>query len=405
MIVAAAVDDPILTAKEIRNELGLSVSTIRERLHEAGLRSGVPARKPMVSANSRHKRLLFAQEHSSWTVADWKNVVFTDESAFTTRWDKRQRIWRADRTRFNPVNFQRVASSGRCSVSVWGALSKDGLGHLVRLDGRFNAARYMDVAETVLLPYVMDGPFSDGYFYLQQDRSPIHMARNRDAHGSNSFREPVPPRATVPKKQAKQRLSPAGDGERVQGCLVPGQRPAGEGGVRRPGWRYSHFLSTRGRFASYRCGYLERTCLLQNGELQFGVGRLQHRSSAIVFSAFKEMVVGVGLLAAKPGRRAKAGYEVYRSPFHPRHPQGKLSCRGVCSKAISQTGLELLVYDDVVFSRVKHLASLIGRTRDDPLGQPEDWQDLRPAEAGLLNVAVRGQRQPTCLLLVSPEIQ
>ncbi|KAM7300729.1 hypothetical protein ISCGN_016318 [Ixodes scapularis] len=37
---------------------------------------------------------------------------------------------------------------------------------------------------------------------------------------------------------------------------------------------------------------------IQKGEPQFGVGRLQHRSSAIVFSAFKEMVAGVGLLAA-----------------------------------------------------------------------------------------------------------
>ncbi|KAM7282330.1 hypothetical protein ISCGN_002480 [Ixodes scapularis] len=37
---------------------------------------------------------------------------------------------------------------------------------------------------------------------------------------------------------------------------------------------------------------------IQKGEPQFGVGRLQHRSSTIVFSAFKEMVAGVGLLAA-----------------------------------------------------------------------------------------------------------
>ncbi|KAG0430115.1 hypothetical protein HPB47_022995 [Ixodes persulcatus] len=34
------------------------------------------------------------------------------------------------------------------------------------------------------------------------------------------------------------------------------------------------------------------------GEPQFGVGRLQHRSSAIVFSTFKEMVAVVGLRAA-----------------------------------------------------------------------------------------------------------
>lgn len=32
---------------------------------------------------------------------------------------------------------------------MWGALSKDGLGPLVRLDGHFNAAAYMDVVNTV----------------------------------------------------------------------------------------------------------------------------------------------------------------------------------------------------------------------------------------------------------------
>ncbi|KAG0443724.1 hypothetical protein HPB47_014600 [Ixodes persulcatus] len=48
----------------------------------------------------------------------------------------------------------------------------------------------------------------------------------------------------------------------------------------------------------------------EEGELQFGVGRLQHRSSAIVLSSFKEMVAGVGLLAAKPGRRGTVKYPV-----------------------------------------------------------------------------------------------
>ncbi|KAG0426015.1 hypothetical protein HPB47_026834 [Ixodes persulcatus] len=100
MIVAAAVDDPTLTAKEIQAELNLQVSvkTIRNRLHEAGLRNRVPPRKPLLSAVNRQKRLQFAQEHASWSPADWENVLFSDESTFTTRWDQRQRIWRADNT-------------------------------------------------------------------------------------------------------------------------------------------------------------------------------------------------------------------------------------------------------------------------------------------------------------------
>lgn len=59
---------------------------------------------------------------------------------------------------------------------MWGAISKDGLGPLVRLDGRFNAATYKDLLDTVMLPYALDGPFRDGVFFYQHDRSPIHTA-------------------------------------------------------------------------------------------------------------------------------------------------------------------------------------------------------------------------------------
>lgn len=75
-------------------------------------------------------------------------------------------------------NFPRVASSGHCSVSVWGAVSKDGLGPLDRLEGRFNAEAYCDVIASIMVPYALDDPFPDGLYYFQQDRSPIHMAKS-----------------------------------------------------------------------------------------------------------------------------------------------------------------------------------------------------------------------------------
>ncbi|KAH7944023.1 hypothetical protein HPB52_014354 [Rhipicephalus sanguineus] len=75
-------------------------------------------------------------------------------------------------------NIQHVASSGRCSVSVWGALSKEGLGPLVRLRGKFNAEAYCDLFESVVVPSALDGQFPDGLYFFQQDRSPIHMAKS-----------------------------------------------------------------------------------------------------------------------------------------------------------------------------------------------------------------------------------
>ncbi|KAH6922278.1 hypothetical protein HPB50_011940 [Hyalomma asiaticum] len=177
-IVEAARRNPKMTAKEIRKDLGLAASTqiVRERLHVGGLRSRVAAMKPFVSSRNRVKRLLFAQEHRSWTVEEWRNVIFTDESTFTSKWDQQQRTWRTQGTRFDAPNLHRVASSGRCSVNVWGSISKDGLGPLVRLDGRFTAAAYTDLLDSVVIPYALNGPFEDGLFSFQHDRSPIHTA-------------------------------------------------------------------------------------------------------------------------------------------------------------------------------------------------------------------------------------
>ncbi|KAH9360292.1 hypothetical protein HPB48_005744 [Haemaphysalis longicornis] len=91
-----------LTSKQIKCELDLSASTktVRRRLHDVRLRNCVPARKPKLSEANKLARLLFAEDHATWTAEDWSCVLFTDESTFSSRWDQRQRIWRAVNTRY-----------------------------------------------------------------------------------------------------------------------------------------------------------------------------------------------------------------------------------------------------------------------------------------------------------------
>lgn len=59
--------------------------------------------------------------------------------------------------RYLPPWTQTVLSSGRCTVNVWGAISKDGLGPLVRIEGRFQARSYCAILEKDFIPYVLDG--------------------------------------------------------------------------------------------------------------------------------------------------------------------------------------------------------------------------------------------------------
>ncbi|KAH9367520.1 hypothetical protein HPB48_009074 [Haemaphysalis longicornis] len=102
LIVAAAAVKPSLTSKQIKCEFDLSASTktVRRRLHNVRLRNCVPARKPKQSETNKLARLLFAEDHATWTAEDWSCVLLANESTFSSRWDQRQRISRAVNTRY-----------------------------------------------------------------------------------------------------------------------------------------------------------------------------------------------------------------------------------------------------------------------------------------------------------------
>ncbi|KAG0417680.1 hypothetical protein HPB47_005418 [Ixodes persulcatus] len=145
LIVAAICDDPFLTVPELKSILNLraSRSTIERRLHEAGLHCRIAAKKPRLYERHRQARLAFAQAHSSLGYEEWSQVVFTDEVSFCSRWDQQLRVWRP----------------AYC-----------------RLVGSFDALQYTDIIDHVLLPFLLDGPYPDGLFLLQHDRSPVHQA-------------------------------------------------------------------------------------------------------------------------------------------------------------------------------------------------------------------------------------
>lgn len=96
LIVACVVVDPFIDAKEIRRELQLdvSLSTIRRRLREAGLWGCVAAQKPQLTERQRQLRLEFARSVEGCTVEEWGEVIFTDESTFSSRWDQQRHVWR-----------------------------------------------------------------------------------------------------------------------------------------------------------------------------------------------------------------------------------------------------------------------------------------------------------------------
>ncbi len=54
--------------------------TTRRTLKQMGYSSRRPNRVLLLSAKNRKRRLQFAQAHQNWTIEDWKNIAWSDES-------------------------------------------------------------------------------------------------------------------------------------------------------------------------------------------------------------------------------------------------------------------------------------------------------------------------------------
>ena len=61
----------------------VSAQTVRNRLHEGGMRARRPQVGVVLTAQHRAGRLAFAREHQDWQIRHWRPVLFTDESRFT----------------------------------------------------------------------------------------------------------------------------------------------------------------------------------------------------------------------------------------------------------------------------------------------------------------------------------
>ena len=61
-------------------------------------------------------------------------------------------------------------------VMVWGCFTRDGLGPLVRLNGKITAKDYINVMKNHLVPYINSLENKENIIF-QEDNAPIHTAK------------------------------------------------------------------------------------------------------------------------------------------------------------------------------------------------------------------------------------
>ncbi|GFU71804.1 transposable element Tcb2 transposase [Trichonephila clavipes] len=117
----------------------------------------------------------FCRPRATWSVTDWRRVIFSDESRFSlSADDHRTRVWRRTGQRSDPAFIVKRHTAISQGVTVWGAISWDTRSSLVVLQGTLTARRYVDdILTPIVLPMLSSRP---GAIY-QQDNARPHTAR------------------------------------------------------------------------------------------------------------------------------------------------------------------------------------------------------------------------------------
>ncbi|RYG96157.1 hypothetical protein EON65_54840, partial [archaeon] len=131
----------------------ISARTARRMLHRKGLHAMHMIKKPLLTREHKRRRLEFARTHRDWTVEQWKQVIFSDETVIPARSSDSHRVkWTKPAHGLNPKLVVPTVQGGGIAIMVWGCISTYGFHDLILLDGTVDGAGYSKVLQSYLLP-------------------------------------------------------------------------------------------------------------------------------------------------------------------------------------------------------------------------------------------------------------
>ena len=120
-------------------------SVYRYLTREKGVKSYKRQRQPLLTEKNKAARLKFCKERANWTVNDWRNVLFTDESPFQLNHPPNRKndcVWARNPSEVEPVETVKFPKK----IQVWGMMSHRALSalHLIPVGQTVTADYYIN---------------------------------------------------------------------------------------------------------------------------------------------------------------------------------------------------------------------------------------------------------------------
>jgi hypothetical protein len=153
------------------NEDPVSANTVRRALRDIGLQAKREVKKPRLTKSQKKARLDFALKHKDWTEADWKQVIWSDESKINRissdgmryTWVQSNNEPKVKAGNIDPKLIMPTVKYGGGSIMIWGCMTWDGPGFLAKIDSGLDSELYIRILQDELLntvPPLIDPMFS-----------------------------------------------------------------------------------------------------------------------------------------------------------------------------------------------------------------------------------------------------
>ncbi len=152
-----------------------SIPSFYRFMSDSGFQWTKLTRKPLVSDRNKQKRLQFAQDHLNWSLEQWGQVWWSDETTIEAIPQKKEyRIWIQSSQDNTNLPTAPAVQAGGFKVTFWGAVSRNALGPLVPINGNLNGEKYVELLEDHFIDSYRDsGPDS----VFMQDNASCHTSQ------------------------------------------------------------------------------------------------------------------------------------------------------------------------------------------------------------------------------------
>lgn len=153
----------------------ISARTLKRFVNKKGYKKCKAIKKPFISSKNRKLRELWAKNHLSWSLDQWKQIVWSDECHIEHDNQKNILVWRKPNEKLINDCTKGTLKSGRFSITIWGCIGWEGVGPIKILEGKLNSKKYIKLLNDVHNEIKIK--FGDNIKF-QDDNAPIHRASN-----------------------------------------------------------------------------------------------------------------------------------------------------------------------------------------------------------------------------------